>query len=68
MFWARDGNRWDKEFIYRILVGKLPGKRPLGMLTIRGEDNIKLDLSEIDCEDSRWMELAENCAQGELWY
>ena len=36
---------------YKILVGKPMGKRPLGRLRHRCEDNIKMDLSEIDIQD-----------------
>jgi hypothetical protein len=32
---------------YRILVGKLEGKRPLGRPRRRCEDNIRMDLREI---------------------
>jgi hypothetical protein len=32
---------------YRILVGKLEGKRPLGRTRRRCVDNIKMDLREI---------------------
>jgi hypothetical protein len=33
---------------YRILVGKLEGKRPLGRPEHRWEDNVKMDLREIE--------------------
>jgi len=33
---------------YRVLVGKPEGKRPLGRLRHRWEDNIKMDLQEVD--------------------
>jgi hypothetical protein len=33
--------------VYRILVGKLEGKRPLGRPRCRWEDNIKMDLQEV---------------------
>jgi hypothetical protein len=33
--------------VYRVLNGKLEGKRPLGRPRHRWEDNIKMDLSEI---------------------
>jgi len=36
---------------YRILVGKCHGKCPLGRLKRIWEDNIKMDLREIGCED-----------------
>ena len=45
--------------VYRVLAGKLEGKRPLGRPRRRWEDNIKMDLPEVGggCED--WMELAQ---------
>jgi hypothetical protein len=33
--------------IYRVLVGKAEGKRPLGRPRRRWEDNIKMDLQEV---------------------
>ena len=33
--------------VYRVLVGKHEGKRPLGRLRRRWEDNIKMDLQEV---------------------
>ena len=33
--------------VYRILVGKPEGKRPLGRPRRRWEDNIKMDLQEV---------------------
>ena len=35
--------------IYRVLVGKPEGKRPLGLPRRRWEDNIKMDLQEVVC-------------------
>jgi hypothetical protein len=35
---------------YNILVGRPEGKRPLGKLTRRWEDNITMDLKEIGWE------------------
>jgi hypothetical protein len=37
----------EKRNAYRILVGKLEGKRPLGRPRRRWVDNIKIDLGEI---------------------
>jgi hypothetical protein len=34
----------ERRRAYRVLVGKCEGKRPLGRLWSRWEDNIKLDL------------------------
>jgi hypothetical protein len=35
--------------MYRILVGKAKGKRPLGRPRHRWEDNIKMNLQEVGC-------------------
>jgi len=34
--------------VYRVLVGNPEGKRPLGRLRRRWEDNIKMDLQEVE--------------------
>jgi hypothetical protein len=44
---------------YRILVGKPEGKTPLGRPRRRREDNIKIDLGEIGCDDMDWIDLAK---------
>jgi len=48
--------------VYRILVGKLEGKRPLGRPRLRWEDNIKMDLQEVGCGDMDWIDLAHGRA------
>jgi hypothetical protein len=35
--------------VYMVLVGKPEGKRPLGRLRRRWEDNIRMDLQEVGC-------------------
>jgi hypothetical protein len=40
-----------KRNVYRLLVGKPEGKRPLGRLRHRWIDNIKMDLLEIGVVD-----------------
>jgi hypothetical protein len=45
---------------YRILVGKLEGKRPLGRPRRRWLDNIKMDLGEIGWHGMDWIELAQD--------
>jgi len=40
-----------------------PGKRPLIRRRRRWKNNIKMDLSEVGCEDGRLRELAQNCFQ-----
>ena len=54
---AHIGERWS---IYRVLVGKPEGKRPLGRPKLGWEDNIKMDLQEVECECMDWIELAED--------
>jgi len=46
--------------LYRVLVGKPEGKRPLGSLRRRWGDNIKMYLQEVECGDLDWIELAED--------
>jgi hypothetical protein len=41
--------------VYRVLVGKLKGKRLLGRPMCRWEDNIKLDLREIGMNGANWI-------------
>ena len=46
--------------MYRVLVGKPDGKRPLGRPMRRWEDNIKMDLQEVGCGGMDWLELAQD--------
>ena len=46
--------------VYRVLVGKPEGKRPLGRPRRRWEDNIKMDLQEVGCGGMDWIELAQD--------
>ena len=46
--------------VYRVLVGKPEGKRPLGRPRRRWEDNIKMDLLEVGGGCGDWMELAQD--------
>jgi hypothetical protein len=46
--------------VYRVLVGKPEGKRPLGRPKRRWEDNIMMDLQEVGCGGMDWIELAED--------
>jgi hypothetical protein len=36
----------ERRGVYRVLVGKFEGKRPLGRLKCRWEDNSKMDLQQ----------------------
>jgi hypothetical protein len=46
--------------IYRVLVGKPEGKRPLGRPRHRWEDNIKIDLQDVGCGSMDWIDLAQD--------
>ena len=46
--------------VYRVLVRKPDGKKPLGRPRRRWEDNIKMDLHEVGCGDMDWIELAQD--------
>jgi len=46
--------------VYRVLVGKPEGRRPLGRPRRRWEDNIRMDLWEVGWECVDWMELAQD--------
>jgi len=46
--------------VYRILVGKREGRRPLVRPRRRWEDNIRMDLREVGCGCVDWMELAQD--------
>jgi hypothetical protein len=39
----------ERTGVYRVLVGKPKGTRPLGRPRLRWEDNIKMDLQEVGC-------------------
>ena len=54
----------EKRGVYRVLVGKPGGKSPHGRLKRRWEDNIKMDLQEVGCGGTDWIELAQD---GERW-
>ena len=50
--------------MYRDLVGKPEGKRPLGKPRRSWDDNIKMDLQEVGCGGMDWIELAQD---GDRW-
>jgi len=50
----------ERRGVYRVLVGKPEGKRPLGRSRRRWEDNIKLGLHEVGCGGMDWIELAQD--------
>jgi hypothetical protein len=44
----------------RILVGKPEGRRPLGRPRHRWEDNIRMDIRGIGCNDVNWIDVAQD--------
>jgi hypothetical protein len=46
--------------VYRVLVGKPEGKRPLERPRLRWEDGIRMDLKEIGWGDVEWIQLAQD--------
>jgi len=51
---------WERRDLYRVLVGKPEGKRPLGRPRRRWEDNVKVDLHEVGCESRDWIDVAQD--------
>jgi len=49
--------------VYRVLVGKLEGKRQVGRPRCRWEDNIKMDLQEVGCGDIDWIYLNQDMGE-----
>jgi len=50
----------ERRGVYRDLVGKPEGKRPLGRPWRRWEGSIKMDLQEVGCRCRYWIELAQD--------
>jgi hypothetical protein len=50
----------EKRNVYRLLVGKPDGKRPLGIPRCRCIDNIKMDLLKIGLSVVDWIGLAQD--------
>ena len=50
----------EERAVYRVLVGKPEGKRPLGRPRRRRVDNIKMDLQEVGCEYMDWIGRAQD--------
>jgi hypothetical protein len=46
--------------VYRVLVGKPEGRRPLGRHKNRREDDIRMDLRKVGCKCVDWMEVVQN--------
>jgi hypothetical protein len=67
MQWAGHVARIGEETgIYRDLVGRPEGKRPLGRPRCKWEDNIKMDLREICIDGANWIQLAQDRVQWQV--
>jgi len=54
----------EERVVYRFLVGKPEGRRPLGRPIRRWVDNIRTDLQEVGCVCMDWIGLAQD---GDRW-
>jgi len=50
----------EERRVYRVLVGKPEGRRPLGRPRSRRVDNIRTDFQEVECGYMNWIWLAQN--------
>jgi hypothetical protein len=61
MRWAGHVARMGEErVVYRVLMGKPEGKRPLGKPMRRWVDNIRMDLQEVECGYMDWIGLVHD--------
>ena len=59
--WAGHVARMGKERgVYRVLLGKPEGRRPLGRPRRRWVDNIRMDLQEVGCGYMDWIGLSQD--------
>jgi hypothetical protein len=50
----------EERKVYRVLVGRPEGKRPLGRPRCRWEDGIRMDLREIGVGGADWIRLSQD--------
>jgi len=60
MRWAGHVARMGRRGVYRVLVGKPEGRRPLGRTRRRWVDNIRTDLQKVGCGYMDWIGLAQD--------
>jgi hypothetical protein len=49
--------------VYKVLVGRTEGKRPLGRPRSRWDDNIKMDLRKIGIDGANWIRMTQDRVQ-----
>ena len=49
LFWGKSSRMGEERGVYRVLVGKPEGKRPMGRPRRSWVDNIRMDLQEVGC-------------------
>jgi hypothetical protein len=49
----------EKINAYRDLVGRPKGRRPLGRPRCRWDDDIKMDLKAVACDDGEWIHMTQ---------
>jgi len=61
MRWAgHEAHMGEERGVYRVLLGKPEGRRPLGRPRHRWVDSIKMDLQEVGCGYMDWIGLAQD--------
>jgi len=61
LYWGGDVARMGEERgVFRVLVGKPEGKRPLGRRRHRWVNNIRTDLQDVGCGYMDWIRLAQD--------
>ena len=61
MRWAgRVARMGESRGVYKVLVGKPEGKRLLGRLGRRWQNNIKVDHQRVGCGSMDWIDLAQD--------
>jgi len=55
----------EESGVYRVLLGKPEGRRPLGRPRCTWVDNVRMDLQEVGCGYMNWIGLAQD---REIWW
>jgi hypothetical protein len=58
---------WERN-VYKVLMGKPEGKRPLERSRCKREDGIRMDLREIGWGSVDWIQLAQDRDRGSCEY